>query len=110
MSKCDGQTVHTKKTKGVSAICVLIIGGDYLGNIKENLKKEVGATDIKHVSGRKKSASNMELSSNLDMVVVLTDYINHQMCLNIKRQARCHGIKTIFARRSWAHLKKALEA
>lgn len=89
-------------------MCVLIVGGDTLGSIKENLKKEIGATDIKHISGRKKNAMNMELPAKLDMIIVLTDYVNHNICMNIKKQARCQNIKTVFARRSWAHLRKAL--
>ncbi|WP_028307762.1 DUF2325 domain-containing protein [Desulfitibacter alkalitolerans] len=87
---------------------ILIVGGDGLEKIKKNLKK-VGATDIQHISGRKRGDLTRDLPSNLDMILILTDYINHQLCSQIKQQAQERGIKTIFSKRSWSHIQHAME-
>ncbi|OWZ84811.1 DUF2325 domain-containing protein [Natranaerobius trueperi] len=85
---------------------VLIVGGDRVDKIKEYLEQEVGATQIKHVTGRKERT--MELHSNLDLVLVLTDFINHNLCKNIKCQAKEKCVQTLFSKRSLACIIKSI--
>lgn len=86
---------------------VFIVGGDYLGNIPDKLKG-FGFTEIMHLSGRKKGHVTVEIPSQVDVVLVLTNYINHGCAVKIKEQARKMGIKTLFARRAWSDISKML--
>ncbi|OWZ85024.1 DUF2325 domain-containing protein [Natranaerobius trueperi] len=65
---------------------VLIVGGDKVDKIKNYLKQEIGATKVKHVTGRKERS--MKLPADLDLVIIMTDFINHNLCKNLKCQAK----------------------
>ncbi|QGP93931.1 hypothetical protein MGLY_33560 [Neomoorella glycerini] len=85
---------------------ILIVGGDRLGNIPDNLKS-LGFTEIEHLSGRKIGHIAVDLPHEIDVVLVFTDYVNHGLAAKIKKDARKKGVRTIFARRSWAYIAKA---
>lgn len=87
---------------------VLIIGGDHLGNIPSLLKTK-GATEIKHVTGRNKRHSALAISSQIDVVLVLIDYVNHDLAQRIKEQAKERGVKVLFSRRAWSDIAKRFE-
>jgi len=87
---------------------VLIVGGDYLGKIPERLK-ELGFSQIQHLSGRKVNHIEAELPHSVDVVLVLVDYINHPLACKIKREAQRRGVKALFARRSWSHISQVLQ-
>ncbi len=86
----------------------LLVGGDRLGKIKENLKAS-GATKIKHVTGRKREQTFIDLPDQLDVVLVFTDFINHGLATKIKKSAHKKGIKILYSKRSWSHVAKVLE-
>lgn len=85
---------------------VVIVGGDRLGNIPENLSS-VGYQCSKHITGRK--CKNCKISCDVDVVLVLTDYVGHKLCESVKEQAKAKGVKAIFCRRSWASIYKNLQ-
>lgn len=88
---------------------LFIAGGDGLGKIKNEMKK-LGFNDIIHFPGRRKSEHrNFQLPSEVDMVLVLTDYINHSLMQKIKDEARSKDVKLLFAKRSWSSIHKKLE-
>lgn len=62
---------------------VLVVGGDYLGNIPQELKK-LGYKKIVHWTGRQKSLQNKAMPLNVSKVIVLCDYLNHNLMRNIK--------------------------
>ncbi len=86
---------------------VLVVGGDRLGEIPSKLKL-FGFTEVKHLSGRKKGHFNVALPQQVDMILVLIDYVNHRLAEKIKVEARGKGIRTVFARRAWSHIYRAL--
>jgi hypothetical protein len=90
-------------------VSILIVGGDRLGNIEKNLKREMGFTEIQHISGRKKRDLD-RVSGNTDVVLVLTDFVGHELAGKIKERARAADSKTFFARRSWAHIKQTMDS
>lgn len=51
-------------------MCILLIGGDKLGNITEKLIQN-GFNDIEHITGRKKDAKSFRMPSHIDLVMVL---------------------------------------
>ncbi|OEF95892.1 DUF2325 domain-containing protein [Desulfuribacillus alkaliarsenatis] len=86
---------------------ILVIGGDRLGNIDKNLKG-IGFNRIEHVDGRKKRHYNVNISQGTDVVLVLTDYVNHNLCKSIKEKAKGLGVKTVFSRRAWSDIATAI--
>lgn len=87
----------------------LIIGGDRLGRITEELYKR-GFTEIKHISGRKGGERKKNMVENVvkaDLTIVLTDYINHVIVNNLKNRVnKLDKSNVIYAKRSWSHMEK----
>ncbi|MDU4962375.1 MAG: DUF2325 domain-containing protein [Sporomusaceae bacterium] len=87
---------------------VVVIGGDHLGHIEKKLY-ERGVNKLIHISGRKKSDNRrLVLNKQVSAVLVLTDYINHNLMDEVKSQARCFNIPVIFAKRSWSSVEQKL--
>ena len=85
----------------------LIVGGDKLGCIKKELKK-VGIDKVRHIDGRNKTVIKKGMPVSMDIIIVLHDYINHNLATVAKRSARENNIPIIFAKRSWASISKKL--
>ncbi|MFZ5754608.1 MAG: DUF2325 domain-containing protein [Bacillota bacterium] len=83
---------------------VLVIGGDRLGNIYDNLQKK-GFTRIQHLCGRKKGHLKSDITGNFDVILVLTDHVNHSLARLVKKRARQTNTTVIYARRSWSDIE-----
>nr|WP_256205478.1 DUF2325 domain-containing protein [Calditerricola satsumensis] len=66
---------------------VLVVGADRLGNIEAFFRKQ-GYREILHVSGRKASDTAIHIPSHVHMVVVFTDFVNHNLARVIKPKPR----------------------
>ncbi len=86
---------------------VLIVGGDHLGSIPKELTK-LGATRIDHVSGRNNKAFRNGLPDGMDLVILLYDYVNHNLTNKVKEEARIRSVPIIFARRSWSSIHQKI--
>ncbi|MEW5763040.1 MAG: DUF2325 domain-containing protein [Bacillota bacterium] len=86
---------------------VLVIGGDRLGRIPDRLRN-AGFAEVEHVTGRKKRDVLFRIAAHHDVVVVLTDFVNHGLARRIKEQAKDEGKHVVFARRSWSDISRAL--
>ncbi len=86
---------------------VLIVGGDHLGSIPKELKK-IGVDDIKHMSGRNKNVIKRGMPMTMDLIIVLHDYVNHNLASVTKKQAKERNIPVVFAKRSWSSIYKKL--
>lgn len=87
---------------------VLIIGADNLGRIEKELQ-ELGIHHIEHITGRNaadKKKFNIPKATRL--IVVLTDYINHNTAQNVKQLAKLRGVPLVFAKRSWSSVGQKL--
>jgi len=85
----------------------LIVGGDYI----EPLRREVVAHGIAHVEhwhGRKPGFLTKALPGGTSVVIVLCDYIGHQLQLALKKQAGREGVPVLFCRRSVHDLRSKL--
>lgn len=82
-------------------MCVLMIGGDNLGKIDKNLE-DAGVTQLVHIDGRKNTS--LRIPQKADLIVVLTDFINHNTSKLIKKQAKDRNIPVVYSKRSWACL------
>lgn len=87
---------------------VLIVGADNLGRIEKELQ-DLGIYRIEHITGRNavdKKKFNIPKATRL--IVVLTDYINHNTAQNVKQLAKSKGIPLVFAKRSWSSIGQKL--
>lgn len=89
-------------------MCILLIGGDNLGNITQKLMKS-GFNDIEHISGRKKDAKNFRIPRNIDLVMVLVDFVGHQLTKVVKEESRKTNVKVVYSKRSWIHMEQKIQ-
>jgi hypothetical protein len=90
----------------VSAL--MIVGADRLGSILDKLSS-VGFDDVYHLNGRKGKMVNMEIPERVSCILVLTDYVNHNLSTVIKKRAKSQSIPIYFAKRSWCSIYEALK-
>ncbi|MFX3622933.1 MAG: DUF2325 domain-containing protein [Ectobacillus sp.] len=86
---------------------LLVIGGDDLGVIPEKLSS-AGFQEVLHISGRKEKMVKKGIPKNIDMILVLTDFVNHNLSTVVKQRAKSQSIPIFFAKRSWPSIHQAL--
>ena len=87
----------------------LIVGGDCV----ENLKREIvayGHADVEHWSGRKSGFARRAIPEQARLIVVLCDYVNHNLGIGLKRQAHRRGAALLFCRHCASELRRKLDA
>ena len=87
---------------------LLIVGGDRLGNITKKLEQE-GIKEVIHLTGRNTQMTQREIPSKVDLILVLTDFINHNLSTAIKRKAQKRDIPIYFSKRSWSSIYAELK-
>ncbi|MEG6615217.1 DUF2325 domain-containing protein [Peptococcaceae bacterium 1198_IL3148] len=87
---------------------VFIVGGDKLGNIGDKLKK-YGFDRVFHEKGRKMIRNkNLNIPVKTGLVIVLTDFVNHNISEMIKKQAKNKEIPIIHTKRSWSAISQKM--
>jgi hypothetical protein len=89
-------------------MAALIVGADRLGNIPDVLKAN-GINEFTHITGRKKGMRNLSVPSNCDLVIFLTDFIEHPTLKNMKQQVKQLNIPCIYSKRSVTDLQLKLD-
>ena len=87
---------------------VLIVGGDHLGSIPKELDK-VGVTEIRHLTGRSGQKIRDGIPETMDFIIVLYDYVNHNLAHKIKNFAENKGIPIVYAKRSWSSIYQKMK-
>jgi hypothetical protein len=87
---------------------VLIVGGDHLGNIPRELDK-LGVDYIRHVTGRSGQKINGDIPETVDFIIVLYDYVNHNLANKIKKCAFNRRIPVVYAKRSWSSIYRKMK-
>ncbi|MGX1194516.1 DUF2325 domain-containing protein [Metabacillus sp. SLBN-84] len=87
---------------------VLIAGGDRIEPIISKLGQQ-GVKVISHLDGRKPKIKLKEIPSNVDIVLILTDYINHNLSSVIKKKAQNQAIPVLFSKRSWTSISTEMK-
>nr|WP_295970858.1 DUF2325 domain-containing protein [uncultured Bacillus sp.] len=87
---------------------LLIIGADHLGVIPEKLTS-VGFKKILHMSGRKVQMVKRDIPENISCILILTDYVNHNLTSVIKKRAKNQSIPIFYAKRSWSSIYNVLK-
>lgn len=86
---------------------LLIVGADHLGEIPSKLK-DIGFKEIIHISGRKVQQVKKEIPNHVDLILVLTDYINHNLSSALKKKANEQAVPICYAKRSWCSIYQAI--
>lgn len=87
---------------------VLIVGGDYIASLKQRITAH-GYPRIEHWNGRKKGFNKRALPSRTKLVVIIYDYVSHNLANSVKNQASRIGIPMIFCRCSLYEIDTILE-
>lgn len=79
----------------------MLVGADRLGNIPQILS-ELGIQVRHHVSGRVPAhqKTGAALPKNLDLLILFTDFLNHNAMRTYRSRAQAQGIRVIACRRS----------
>jgi len=80
--------------------CV-VVGADRLGSIPQ-LLENMGVRIVSHISGRAASHQRQiaGLPSNIDLLILFTDFLNHNAMRNYRKRAQAQGIRVLACRRS----------
>lgn len=76
----------------------LIVGGDHIEPTRRALEAR-GYDDIVHWTGRKTSDLTRPFPSRIEHMVIVLDYINHNLAKRMKKLAREHAIQIDYVRR-----------
>ncbi|MCF6149155.1 MAG: DUF2325 domain-containing protein [Candidatus Kuenenia sp.] len=87
---------------------VLIVGGDHLGSIPRELDK-IGVNEVKHMSGRSTQKIRNGIPETMDFIIVLCDYVNHNLSHKIKEYANSKEIPVVYAKRSWSSIYQKMK-
>lgn len=87
----------------------LVIGGDRIEGIRHVLHAQ-GITQIDHWSGRKPGDVRRDIPDNLEMIVLVTGWLNHSMMYRIKHLAQKRGLKLVYTRNSADSMQRLLQA
>lgn len=87
---------------------VLLVGADNLGTIPEYLS-DYGFEKIIHWCGRKTKNNNKLIPINTDMILVFSDFVNHNLMYNIKKAAKEKSIPILYSKRSSSCIRQTLE-
>ncbi len=89
----------------------LLVGADRLGNIP-GLLSAYGINISRHVSGRGPAAqrSNGALPRGIDILILFTDFVGHNVMRGYREAARRQGMRFVACRRSVCDLRSALDS
>lgn len=91
------------------AVRAVVVGADRLGNIPE-LLKEHNIAIAQHISGRDPSHQKKvcQLPSGTELLILLTDFLGHNVMKAFRAAAQRSGIRVLACRRSVCSMKQAL--
>ena len=87
---------------------VMVVGGDRLKHITDRLAVE-GFNEVIHLDGRKSNMVKREIPEHIGVVLVITDFINHNMAKVIKEKAKKQKKPIYFVKHSWSAIRKVIE-
>ena len=94
----------------IPTISAVIVGADRLGNIP-NLLRDHNIAITHHISGRDPShqKKTLQLPSGTQMVILLTDFLGHNVMKTFRNAAQRSGVRVVACRSSVCAMQQALE-
>lgn len=80
----------------------LLVGADAIGCKENYLEKKFGVNEVLHWDGRNRKMPSMPL---VNMVIVLTSFISHEMMQHVKKESKKRGLKILYLKRGIAELE-----
>lgn len=80
-------------------MAALIVGGDKIATIKDELFAR-GIVDIEHWNGRKHGEKCRVIPKNTELIVVVTNFINHSLASKIKKEAKRLNLPVMYSKNS----------
>ena len=87
---------------------VIIVGADHLGCIPKELDR-IGISKIQHLNGRGGQKIRGKMSDKTDFIILLYDFVNHNLAYKLKKFAGNKGIPIIYAKRSWPSIYLSIQ-
>jgi hypothetical protein len=89
---------------------LLVVGADRLGNIEQVLK-ERGLSDFRHITGRQPKTQNGSAVNKLNpsAIILFTDFVGHNVMSNFRKLAKEQNVPFIACKRSVGELTKHLD-
>ena len=93
-----------------TSLNAVVVGADRLGNIPDLLGTH-NIRIIHHISGRDPSHQRraLRLPSGTELVILLTDFLGHNVMKSFRQAAQRSGAKVMACRRSVCAMQQALE-
>lgn len=92
------------------AVSAVVVGADRLGNIPDLLKgHNIAITH--HISGRDPAhqKKTLQLPSGTELLILLTDFLGHNVMKAFRQAAQRSGIQVVACRRSVCSMQQALQ-
>lgn len=92
------------------SLSAVVVGADRLGNIPELLRSH-NISITHHISGRDPShqKKNLQLPSGTALVILLTDFLGHNVMKTFRLAAQKNGVRVVACRRSVCAMRQALD-
>ncbi|MDR4125063.1 DUF2325 domain-containing protein [Yanghanlia caeni] len=90
-------------------VSAVVVGADRLGNIPDVLRGH-NISIMQHISGRDPShqKKTLQLPSGTQLLILLTDFLGHNVMKTFRAAAQRSGIQVLICRRSVCSMKQAL--
>lgn len=89
-------------------MCVLVVGGDQISQIEDELKN-FGVNQVIHWNCRKRSEANKPVPKKVDCILMLTSYLKHSTMKKMKSEARRNEIPALYAKRSRVDVNQSIQ-
>ena len=86
----------------------LIVGGDQIAGIKQVLHSR-GIVKIRHWSGRKAGDGKKVIPHDIELIVLVTDWISHPFMHKVKQTASRRGVRIVYTPNGPAALRRKLD-
>lgn len=80
-------------------MAALIVGGDNIESIRDELQAQ-GIHQVTHWTGRKHVGKSQVIPRNIELVVVLVNFVNHSLSVRVKKEAKRLRLPVIYSRNS----------
>ena len=77
----------------------LIVGGDNIESIKDELHAQ-GIHEVTHWAGRKQGDKKHVIPHDVELVVVLVNYVSHSLSTKVKKEAKRLRLPVIYSKNS----------
>lgn len=103
------EIIISQEVRMPGIVSAVVVGADRLGNIPELLRGHNIAISH-HISGRDPAhqKKTLQLPSGTDLLILLTDFLGHNVMKTFRAAAQRSGIRVLACRRSVCSMKQAL--